>query len=386
MGAFMAKKNKNDELKLTDEQLVSSNEYIETKNGEKDEIRIPKWVNSILENDAKNYFFDNSATKNTVVSCALFSFDLFLKDQKDKTSKLLDATYAYAKNKWNIKPGKIDEKNIIANLSPSDFKFINDVSLITSPYSTTDKNVVLRVTPNKKNAWVLNCFASLYNTKYDYNVTMTDCISTVLIWYASFPGYKREQIIKQDIFNDIQKALISKEEKGRFYDFYMESGKIMTMCPYKLVTHNEGIHNYIIGVGSEEHYNPVSLRLDRISKILPNYNILTKDEFLPEEKDILDSMAKYGPEFTYPTFNKPITIIRLSEEAQRMYNRVYIHRPLEISKVKNDDGSYDYTFDCTEMQLLNYFKKFDAEYKIIKSDTLKEKLSLFYKKALQMLD
>lgn len=381
----MARKNKNDDLKLTDEQLEKYDDYLEYKNGEKDEIRIPKWVNSILESDAKNYFSDDSATKNTVATCALFSFDLYLKDQKDKTSKLLDAISDYAKNKWKAKTEKVDEKNVIANLTPSDFKLINDINSITSTYSTSDKNVVLRVTPNKKNAWVLNCFTSLYNTKYDYNVTMTDCISSVLIWYASFPGYKREQIIKQDIFADIQNALLSKTEKGRFYDFYMESGKVMTLCPYKLVTHSEGIHNYIIGVGSEEHYSPISLRLDRIAKILLNYNILVKESFSTEEKDILDSMAKYGPEFAYPSFKKPITIIRLSEEAQKLYNRIYIHRPIEVSKAKNDDGSCDYTFDCTELQLSNYFKKFDAEYTIVQSETLKSTLVAFYQKALKSL-
>ena len=143
----MAKKRM-DISNLTAEQIKKSDDFIKIKNNEKIEIRIPAWVNSILESDAKNYFSDDT-TKNTVVSLAMFSFDEYLKDQKDTTEKLLQAADTYAKNKYGAKLQKIDSKNLIANLKPFDFKFINDINHANTLFVEDGKNTILRITYHK---------------------------------------------------------------------------------------------------------------------------------------------------------------------------------------------------------------------------------------------
>lgn len=379
----MAKKRM-DISNLTAEQIKKSDDFIKIKNNEKIEIRIPAWVNSILESDAKNYFSDDT-TKNTVVSLAMFSFDEYLKDQKDTTEKLLQTADTYAKNKYGAKLQKIDSKNLIANLKPFDFKFINDINHANTLFVEDGKNTVLRITPTKRNAWILQCYNSMFAVTEDYNhLSMTSCISSVLTWYASFPGYKREQILFNSVYESIQSAIKSK--KGHYYDFYMESGNNLTVLPYKIVTHKEGIHNYLIGIGSPEHYAPISLRMDRITKIIPNYTLETKTELTDTEQSVLDAMIKYGPEFAYPDFHKPITIIRFNADTQKKYEKIYIHRPIALCKTVNEDGTVDYTFECTERQLFNYFKKFDSPYTILKSDTLKDLLIEFYTEALKQLN
>lgn len=379
-------RKKSDVVNLTDEQIAYSDEYIKFRNNEKDEIRIQKWVNGVLESDAKTYFSDEATTKNVVATLAMLSFDEYLKDQRDTTEKLLEAADTYAKNKYGAKLQKVDAENLIANLQPYDFKYINDVNNARTLFEENDKNTVMRITPNKRNAWILQCYKTLFSVAPDYNsLSLSSCISSVLTWYASFPGYKREQILYAEVYKEIKEILADRKNKGRYYDFCMESGNIITAMPYKLVTHKEGIHNYLIGAGSPEHYAPVSLRLDRITKVIPNYTLHTRGDLTAGEADVLNLMIKYGPEFTYPSFTKPVTIIRFSKQAQQTYSRVYIHRPVEVSKAVNEDGTADYTFDCTEKQLLTYFRKFDAPYTILQSDQLKDMLIAFYTEALNML-
>ena len=83
-------RKKSDVVNLTDEQIARSDEYIKFRNNEKDEIRIQKWVNGVLESDAKIYFSDEATTKNVVATLAMLSFDEYLKEQRNTTEKLLD--------------------------------------------------------------------------------------------------------------------------------------------------------------------------------------------------------------------------------------------------------------------------------------------------------
>lgn len=382
----MQKKSQTAIEQLTDEQLAKSEEFISEMGGEKIELRIPRWINQVLENDIKTYFNDSSVTRNTIATAALCSFNAYLSDEKDKTRKLIGIADFYAENKYGCYVGKSKEDNFIANLTPQDFIYLDSLNGVFNPSFDSDESVKLRITPTKQNAWILSLYKSSWEEGYaDEKDSLTKQLTRVLAWYASFPGFKREQILKQDVYADAKKAIASKSERGRFYDCYMESGKVMVVCPYKLAVHKENIHNYLVGVGDEQHYAPVSLRLDRISKIVPNYTIPVKEKIADEEKNILDSMIKYAPEFAYPTFSKPTTIIRLSEHAQALYSKVYIHRPTEIAKSKNLDGTMDYTYDCTETQLCNYFKKFDAEFEVVQSETLKDQLITFHQSALKML-
>lgn len=371
---------------LTDEQVAQSEKFISKMGGEKIELRIPKWINQVLESDIKNYFNDPSVTRNTIATAALCSFNAYLSDEKEKTRKLIDIANDYAENKYNAKISAVDDSNLIADLKGPDFVYLDALSSVFNSLMDSDESVKLRITPTRQNAWVLNLHYSSWEEGYtSESNSLTKQLTRVLAWYASFPGFKREQILKQDVYADIKKALTSKSQKGRFYDCYMESGKVMILCPYKLAVHKENLHNYLVGIGDDAHYAPVSLRLDRISKIVPNYTIPVKERITDEEKDILDCMIKYAPEFAYPSFTKPITVIRLSEQAQALYSRVYIHRPVEVTKVANADGTADYTYDCTESQLCNYFKKFDAEFTILQSVTLKDQLVAFHQSALKML-
>ena len=382
----MQKKSQTATEQLTDEQIAKSEKFISEMGGEKIELRIPRWINQVLENDIKTYFNDSSVTRNTIATAALCSFNAYLSDERDKTRKLIGIADFYAENKYGCHVGESKEDNFIANLTPQDFIYLDSLNGVFNPSFDSDESVKLRITPTKQNAWILSLYKSSWEEGYaGEKDSLTKQLSRVLAWYASFPGFKREQILKQDVYADTKKVIAGKSERGRFYDCYMESGKVMVVCPYKLAVHKENIHNYLVGVGDEQHYAPVSLRLDRISKIVPNYSIPVKEKITDEEKNILDSMIKYAPEFAYPTFSKPATIIRLSEHAQALYSKVYIHRPTEIAKSKNLDGTMDYTYDCTETQLCNYFKKFDAEFEIVQSETLKDQLIAFHQSALKML-
>lgn len=382
----MPKKIQTADEQLTAEQLAKSEKFMSDMGGEKIELRIPKWINQVLENDIKTYFNDSSVTRNTIATAALCSFNAYLNDEKDKTKKLIGIADFYAENKYGVYIGESEGNNFIADLKPQDFIYLDSLSSVFNPSFDSDESVKLRITPTRQNAWILSLYKSSWEDGYaDEKDSLTKQLTRVLAWYASFPGFKREQILKQDVYADAKKAIASKSEKGRFYDCYMESGKVMVVCPYKLAVHKENIHNYLVGIGDKEHYAPVSLRLDRISKIIPNYSIPVKETITDEEKDILDSMIKYAPEFAYSSFCKPTTIIRLSEQAQALYSKVYIHRPTEVAKRKNLDGTMDYTYDCTETQLCNYFKKFDAEFEIVQSNTLKDQLIAFHQSALKML-
>lgn len=380
-------------LGLTDDQLDKSHQFLndlKASRGDstKIEIRIPRWVNDILDSDSKTYYPETEppVSRSAVISNALYSFNTYLQFEHDQTLKLLKIADNYAYNKYqsDVDFDDEDDPNIIAHLDSYDFIYLTEINNLINYKIEGSENVKFKFTPTIQSAWVLQSYKTLWEDGMaDEDVPLSTFVARIAIWYASLPATKREQIIKSKVYSDIKKFM--KEDKERFYNFTMRSGNIITMRPYKIVTHAEGIHNYIVGVGDEEHYAPVSLRLDRICGISPNYNLEVKPEFTETEKNILDSMIKYGPEFAYKTFAKPITTIRLSEQAQYLYQRIYIHRPKPIAKTINEDGSIDYTFDCAESLLYTYFKKFDAEYEILESETLKDSLLNFYESAINML-
>ncbi len=381
-------------LGLTDEQINKSHEFLndlKINHGDstKIEIRIPRWANDILDSDSKTYYPESEppVSRSAVISSALYSFNTYLQFEHDQTIKLLKIgdNYAYNKYQADVDFDEDDDPNIIAHLDNYDFIYLTEINNLISYKLEGSENIKLKFTPTIQSSWVLQSYKTLWdNGIADGDVPISAFIARIAVWYTSLPAVKREQILKAKVYSDIKRYL--KEDKTRFYNFTMCSGNIITMRPYKIVSHSEGIHNYIIGVGDEEHYAPVSLRLDRISGISPNYNLEVKPEFTETEKNILDNMIKYGHEFAYKTFEKPITIIRLSEQAQYLYQRMYIHRPKPIAKSINEDGSVDYTFDCSESLLYTYFKKFDAEYQILQSENLKDLLLNFYKNAISMLE
>lgn len=380
-------------LGLSDEQLNKSHAFLnklkeDHGDSTKIEIRVPRWVNDILDSDSKTYFPETEppVSRSAVISTALYSFNTYLQLEHDQTIELLKIADNYAYNKYqaDVDFNDEDDPNIIAHLDNYDFIYLTEINNLLNYKLEGSENVKLKFTPTIQSAWVLQSYKTLWDKGIaDGDIPLSAFIARIAIWYASLPATKREQIIKAKVYSDIKKFM--KEDKSRYYDFTMRSGNIITMRPYKIVTHSEGIHNYIIGVGDEAHYAPVSLRLDRIYGISPNYNLEVKPEFTSKEKDILDAMNKYGPEFAYKTFDKPITIIRLSEQAQYLYQRIYIHRPKPIAKTINEDASIDYTFDCAESLLYTYFKKFDGDYQILKSETLKDSLLEFYNNAINML-
>ncbi len=381
-------------LGLTDDQINKSHEFLnefKLNHGDstKIEIRIPRWANDILDSDSKTYYSESEppVSRSAVISSALYSFNTYLLFEHDQTIELLKIADNYAYNKYQANVDFDDESNpnIIAHLDNYDFIYLTEINNLISYKLDGAENVKLKFTPTIQSSWVLQNYKTLWNEGVvNGDAPVSTFIARIAIWYASLPAVKREQILKANVYSEIKKYL--REDKMRFYNFTMRSGEIITMRPYKIVAHSEGIHNYVIGVGDEAHYAPVSLRLDRICGISPNYKLEVKPEFTENEKNILDNMVKYSPEFAYTTFEKTLTVIRLSEQAQYLYQRMYIHRPKPIAKSINEDGSVDYTFDCSESLLYTYFKKFDAEYQILQSENLKDLLLNFYKNAISMLE
>ncbi len=195
--------------------------------------------------------------------------------------------------------------------------------------------------------------------------------------YSTKPNYIREQIFFADTINTITAAIanqrrlkITIDKKvtvagDRLYErkFYV--------APYKIVQDPTNTYNYLIGYSKEiredapEEDATCCLRISRINKI----SILSSmgAKISKERAKLLEEeMIKKTPMFMSSNVIK--VVVRFSDKGLETLRRITYMRPRYYKVDEND--KYLYTFECTEIQAINYFVRFGWDACILEPESL----------------
>lgn len=336
------------------------------ENDNKIQIRIPVWVNTVLENDMVTYNLTQEGTPNMtmIVSRILSSVNNYRKHERQTKLRILELGDAYAADFYNVATVSEDFDDRLADISSDETLFINGITTLLNSEDTKDLpkgTVRIDIHKTLSNASIILMVSNLCNQE----LTIGMYIKNILEWYALQPGYKREQILFDKTIKEIQKLLKSNKDKSHYYDVPMKRGHISVIKPYTLEHDQNGIHNYLLGITKYTDRNtgelvskPTTLRIDNIIDDLAEIFCVNNDHksevFSDDEIAILNLMVKNNPAYAYRSLKNDLYKLRFDKLAQMKYNQIYMQRPKCIERIQNEDGTADYTFDCTTQQINQY--------------------------------
>ncbi len=97
-----------------------------------------------------------------------------------------------------------------------------------------------------------------------------------------------------------------------------------------------------------------------------------------EEADIESQIASYSPAYL---IGKPERIIvRLTKKGQQSYKQRLYSRPVKIESLSTEDV---YVFDCTYLEIYNYFFSFGADAEVISPPYMRTRFKNAYENALK---
>lgn len=99
-----------------------------------------------------------------------------------------------------------------------------------------------------------------------------------------------------------------------------------------------------------------------------------------EEQRVIERLLANGIEFYPEKVNPPLIKVRLSKEAQDLFNHRAVNRPFPISIEKDV-----YTFDCSFYQFRIYFLGFLPSFEILEPQEIKDIFLSFYESKISSL-
>lgn len=207
--------------------------------------------------------------------------------------------------------------------------------------------------------------------------TISQYLCRMLLSYSSKPFTERERIVFNAKYGFLQEAIVKTETIS--FTLNNNSREVHYILPYKIAVGREELFNYVLG----QEFNPflgkdeaVAYRLNRMTN-LAHVNKTIRFENVIEKH--LEMMLKHGPQ--YGINDDEQKVVRLSNRAERSYNRIYYGRP-EPDRINREVKGYaDYYFSCSSDQLFLYFRRFD-DVEVIAPISLRNKMIKFHRDAL----
>ena len=318
---------------------------------EKIKINLDKITLSKLNNDMvlfKFYKENKQVNKNGFLNTLLHNYFPIYDDIASKSV-----------NKYN----KIISSHI-SNEEQSQ-KIVNSLIINDDLFSFNKKDYLessLSFKPSNLNKKIINIIID----KYTINQSISSFFRNMLNHYLQLPQYKREQIIYANNYSLIQEAIESKRKIA----LYINDNKII-VSPFKMVTNNEELYNYLVCLSQGETKTIMSIHLYKIDYI---YFLQETLHFEETDKNKLEKIVTSDPQF--PHYNDKNSIIELTKCGVKMFENKYLNRPTPY-KIENNR----YYFDCSYNQIAVYFFPFAKNAKIIEPLELKETFKKMYLEA-----
>lgn len=321
---------------------------------EKIKIYVTERIESVLEKDAEGFEFFKSdgrtVNKNALLTKLIVNYHTNFTEQQTVLMNFL-------KNK--MKSVSANEKTL------NDLCF--DLSEKLSGFDIVrgekfDRMVSLK--PTKESESVIE-----YIEEYCLmGRTLSEYFRSMFASYASLPQDKREQIIFKTQYDAIRQAI--KDKKCVFVTTTRNENKRYELSPYDIATSKEEMHCYVLGFIWS--CNP--MRLSRIKSVTQ----IAKDaRFSKKQIETFEKMKLFGPQFRYGLDDGEV-LVELTQNGINKFGNIYVHRPIP-TKVEGNR----YYFECSHMQVVQYFERFGEDAKVIYPNSVREEIIDFHKRALE---
>ena len=177
----------------------------------------------------------------------------------------------------------------------------------------------------------------------------------IFFTYINNLRYKREEILFQQIFRNIKKALKSENKiKVKYHDH------IRLISPYFIKISDSESRSYLFCY-CEKNQDYRNYKVSEIEEIwFTNEKIEIKDK-----KYIEEVYKKFDPFLSYRNKVK----IKFTDKGLELYKNILINRPKILKQEENI-----YTFECDYKLALIYFSQFFSLVEILEPKELREKL------------
>lgn len=319
---------------------------------EKIKIYVTKRVADILQKDTENFdFFKKDGitpNKNAFLTTLILNYFEEYQRKQEKINSLLKNIL---KENTSFEDVKIKELSNLIN---------NKINKEISINSVEKFDCLVSLKPTKDSQSIIS-----YIEEYLLNNrSLSEYFRNMFIAYTALPQDMREQIIFKSQFNAINEAI--KNGNKIFINTKATNSNRMEVLPYTFANSKEEIHLYLL---YQNRQTFKSIKLSRIQSVV----ILDKKEKIsPKGIEIFNKMIKYGPQFYYEE-NEEEVVLKLSQNGQMLFRKMYVHRPIPESINKNM-----YTFKCAHTQIMQYFSRFGGEVEIISPQSIKENLYKFH--------
>lgn len=202
-------------------------------------------------------------------------------------------------------------------------------------------------------------------------------LRSVIEEYCSLPFIQRERIYRKEIYDEIERACTEKKvlKVRKYYDGKSHQ---FLVYPYKIVPDAFHTRSYLVCYSKEVDAREKKIAsfsmatLNNVTKLSQSFK-LSKDEITKIESQL----TNYSP--TYLVGEAKDIKIKFTENGKKIYQRKLFSRPKIVKVLANNT----YVFNCTELQIFNYFFSFGADAEIISPKELRNRFITNYDSALR---
>ena len=207
--------------------------------------------------------------------------------------------------------------------------------------------------------------------------------SALLEEYARKSYYERESIALRKTLNQIQ--------------LYIDTSKLLVLTlrgaeairyevrPYAIIPDSLQNFHYLVGYSKKSNSDDpekfVSFRISRILSLEPRYS--RSGRITAEQRNaIIEKLHTVGVQFLLQ--NPEFIRVRLTEKGTKKYeSQIHLRPPASIIQ-PCDDGTWIYTFDCTQLQAEYYFFKFGEDAEVLAPESLRSRFLNGYLRAVDI--
>ncbi len=333
---------------------------------EKINIYVPKRVELILNRDA--WLFEIYKTgsmainHNRFLSLLLIGYyDAYVEERHKALEKIKD----------ELKSVSLSQKSV-DELSE---RIMNQVVLPEVPKRKGKNPARLSLKPTEKTEGIITSIIKDLS-QFDY---ISQYLCKMFLSYCQKPLFERERIIFSSSYDFLETAC--RTHRGITFTTIWDSKTVHEVYPYKICVGMDEMFNYLLCQEINHRTGEPEARTYRLNRLSHLKFCAKSMSLVPEVEDYLKRMQDHGAQ--YAINENDIVCVKLSDYGVLSYNRVYHGRPSPLKIEKKNGASYFY-FDCSKLQIMHYFRRFEpGAAEIVSPEGFRNQMKSFFQKNLE---
>lgn len=309
---------------------------------EKISIYVPDSINTILTRDAQLFEVFKTGTReinrNRFLSLLTigyyYQYTEECKERKERLEKLI--------NSCMVRSTETQRTRLCEEIN-------NGLLLPQLPMRKKSKYIKLSLKPTDATVTVISTIIG----ELEPDESLSQYFCRMLISYCEKPLFERERIIFSKNYGFFSKAC--KNSALVSFSLIWHPEIIYSAIPFEVVTGHEEMMNYVLCQTRHPETDEPRAGVFRLSRIKNPCLSGRTDTLNKTVIDHLERMKKYAPQ--YPINSDEEICVRLNDEGEDLYRRMYFARP-PFERVEHKKDGHYYYFNCSDTQALFYFQRF----------------------------